>query len=108
MYMKGSNIKPLFDYVLVRPLEEEHKTASGIVIPDTAKEKPQIGEIIAVGPGDECCGADDCCCKEGRKKMVVKKGQKVLYKKWAGNEIKIGQEEWMLIEQKDIMAVVEN
>lgn len=94
--MKGADIKPLFDYVLVKPLEEEHKTASGIVIPDSAKEKPQMGEIMAVGPGTE------------KEKMVVKKGQRVLYKKWAGNEVKVGQEEWMLIEQKDIMAVIEN
>ncbi|HEX7542855.1 MAG TPA: hypothetical protein VF385_02130, partial [Patescibacteria group bacterium] len=50
------NIKPLFDYVLVRPVEGESKTASGIVLPDSAKEKPQVGEIMAVGPGNDCCG----------------------------------------------------
>jgi chaperonin GroES len=97
----ANNIQPLHDYVLVRPLDEEKQTASGIIIPDTAnKEKPQTGEVIAVGPGtyDE----------DGEKlvPMVVKPGQKVLYKKWGGNEIKVGREEWMLIEQKDIMAVV--
>ncbi len=98
--MKGKNIKPLFDYVLIRPLEEEQKTASGIVLPDTAKEKPQMGEVMAVGAG----ASDD----SGKKtKMVVKKGDQVLYKKWAGNEIKVGNEEWLLVEQKDVMAVIE-
>ena len=94
------NIKPLFDYVLVRPLEGESKTASGIVLPDSAKEKPQVGEIMAIGPG----GYND----EGKLiPMLVKVGQKVLYKKWGGNEVKVGMEEWLLIEQKDVMAVVE-
>lgn len=97
---KKSNIKPLFDYVLVRPLESEQKTASGIVLPDTAKEKPQMGEIIATGPG--------IINEKGDKvPMTVKPGQKVLYKKWGGNEVKVETEEWLLIEQKDIMAVVE-
>lgn len=94
------NIKPLFDYVLVRPLEEEVKTPSGIVLPDTAKEKPQVGEVMAVGPGN----FND----QGKTlPMMVKAGQKVLYKKWGGNEVKVGTEEWLLIEQKDIMAIVE-
>jgi chaperonin GroES len=98
---KKTDIQPLFDYVLVRPLEQETKTPSGIVLPDTAKEKPQIGEVMAVGPG----AFDD----DGETlPMVVKVGQKVLYKKWGGNEVKVGTEEWLLIEQKDIMAVVEN
>ncbi len=101
-------IKPLFDYVLVRPVEGESKTASGIVLPDSAKEKPQVGEIMAVGPGNDCCGKK--CCDDEKEKcscMVVKVGQKVLYKKWGGNEVKVGNEEWLLIEQKDVMAVVE-
>lgn len=97
--VKASKIKPLFDYVLVRPLQEESRTASGIVLPDTAKEKPQAGEIMAVGPG----GIND----QGKvTPMMVKAGQKVLYKKWGGNEVKVGTEEWLLIEQKDIMAIV--
>ncbi len=97
-------INPLFDYVLIKPLEGETKTPSGIVLPDSAKEKPQMGEIMAVGPGKEYCSDDDekCDCKE----MVVKVGQKVLYKKWGGNEVKVGSEEWILIEQKEIMAVI--
>lgn len=100
--MKGSQIKPLFDYVLIKPLEEEAKTPSGIVLPDSAKEKPQMGEVMAIGPGKSCGDDDECCCGE----MLVKKGDKVLYKKWGGNEIKIGHEEWLLVEQKDIMAIV--
>jgi chaperonin GroES len=103
---KAPQIKPLFDYVLVKPLTAETKTPSGIVLPDTAKEKPQVGEVMAVGPGNDCCGGD-CCKDDKNKKMVVKVGQKVLYKKWGGNEVKVGTEEWLLIEQKDVMAVVE-
>ena len=96
----GINIKPLFDYILVRPLEGETKTPSGIVLPDTAKEKPQIGEIMAVGSGG--------ISEDGKiTPILVKKGQKVLYKKWGGNDIKVGTEEWLLVEQKEIMAVVE-
>lgn len=96
---KQQKIQPLFDYVLVKPLKMEEVTASGIVLPDTVKEKPQMGEIMAIGEGV----VDD----NGKKvPMVVKVGQKVVYKKWGGNEIKVGNEEWLLIEQKDIMAVV--
>lgn len=93
-------LKPLFDNVLVRPLSTESATASGIILPDSAKEKPQIGEVMEVGPGHRN--------KEGKVlPMTIKKGQKVLYKKWGGNEVKVGQEEWMIVEEKDIMAVVE-
>ncbi|MFH1827294.1 MAG: co-chaperone GroES [bacterium] len=103
--MSKSNIKPLFDYVLIKPLEGEKKTVSGIILPDSAKEKPQIGEVMEIGPGKSYCGDEEekgkCEC------IVVKKGQKVLYKKWGGNEVKVGNEEWLLIEQKEIMAVVE-
>jgi len=97
-------IKPLFDYVLIKPLQDkEEVTASGILIPDTiTKEKPQMGEVMEVGEGKACCGKKDCdSCK-----MIVKKGQHVIFKKWGGNEIKVGTEEWLLIEQKDVMAVV--
>ena len=97
--MKKSKIKPLFDNVLIKPMEEEKKTPSGILLPETAKEKPQIGEIMAVGPG----GLTDA----GKQiSMKVKVGQKVVYKKWGGNEIKVGGEEWLLVEQKDILAIV--
>ena len=93
------NIQPTFDYVLVKPLEKEEVLPSGIVLPDSAKEKPQMGEVMATGPGS----IND----EGKKlPMHFKVGQKVLYKKWVGNEVKVGSEEWLLIEQKDIMALV--
>ena len=95
--MATTKIKPLFDNVLIKPLEAEQKTASGIVLPDSAKEKPQMGMVMAVGPGTD------------KEKMIVKAKQKVIYKKWAGNEIKVDfHEEWLLIEQKEIMAVVES
>ncbi len=97
---KKMSVRPLFDYVLIKPLAQEEVTPSGIVLPDTAKEKPQVGEIMAVGPGT----IND----QGKAlPMMVKAGQKVLYKKWGGNEVKMGTEEWLLIEQKDVMAVVE-
>lgn len=100
MAKSQANIKPLFDYVLVKPVKSEEVLPSGIVLPDSAKEKPQIGEIMAIGPGTHN--------EEGKLvPMLVKVGQKVLYKKWGGNEVKVGMEEWLLIEQKDVMAVVE-
>lgn len=97
--MQDKKIVPLFDNVLVKPLEKEAQTASGILLPDTAKEKPQVGEVMAIGPGVK----DD---KGAMQPMVVKVGDKVLYKKWGGNEVKMGSEEWMLIEQKDLLAIV--
>ena len=92
--------QPLFDNVLVRPLEPQQTTASGIVLPDTVKEKPQMGEVKAIGPG----------VTDNNGKLIpmqVHVGQKVLYKKWGGNEVKVGSEEWMILEQKDILAIVE-
>lgn len=97
--MSAPTIKPLADYVLIKPLAAETTTASGIVIPDSAKEKPQAGEIMAVGPG----GTDE---KGNKTPMLLTVGQKVLYKKWAGNEVKVGHEEWLLVEQKDVMAII--
>lgn len=94
------NIKPLFDNVLVKPLEAQEKTASGIILPDSAKEKPQIGLVMAVGEGHTN--------PEGKiLPMKVKVGQKVMYKKWGGNEVKVGNEEWTIIEQKDILAIIQ-
>ena len=93
-------ITPLFDNVLIKPAEPESKTASGILLPESVKEKPQLGTVMAIGPG----GIDD---KGNPVKMQVKVGQKVMYKKWGGNEVKVGSEEWLLVEQKDILAVVE-
>ena len=96
-----TNIQPLFDNVLIRPLQAETTTPSGIILPDSAKEKPQIGEVMAVGDGM----IDDG--ELVKNSMFVKVGQKVMYKKWGGNEVKVGTEEWMIVEQKDILAIVE-
>jgi chaperonin GroES len=104
--MIKQKIMPLFDNVLVKPLEAEEKLPSGIILPDSAKEKPQIGQVMAVGPG-KSCGCDcDCGEKCDCSKMVVKVGDKVMYKKWGGNEVKVGGEEWTIVEQKDILAIV--
>src|SRR5687768_15580113 len=95
-----NNIKPLFDNVLVKPAAAEQKSAGGIYLPDNIKEKPQVGEIVAVGTG-----AQD---QNGKLiPMIVKVGQKVLYKKWGGDEVKVGHEEWKLVRQSDILAIVE-
>ena len=92
------NLKPLFDNVLIKPLEAQEKTASGIILPDSAKEKPQIGIVMAVGDGKVVKGE--------KVPVVVKVGQKVMYKKWGGNEVKVGQEEWTMVSQEDILAIV--
>ena len=98
---KTTTIKPLFDNVLIKPQEAETKTASGILLPDCVKEKPQVGTVMAVGEG--------AWNEDGDKRipMIVKVGQKVMYKKWGGNEVKVQGEDWMLVEQKDILAVTE-
>lgn len=93
------NITPLFDNVLIKPLEAEAKTASGIILPDSAKEKPQIGVVMAVGTGKVGPKGD-------KHPMVVKVRQKVMYKKWGGTEVKMGTEEWTIVSQDDILAVV--
>jgi len=92
--------KPLFDNVLVCPLEAESKTASGILLPDSVKEKPQMGKVMAIGPG-----ATDSNGK--LVPMQVKTGQTILYKKWGGTEVKVNGADWMILEQKDILAIVE-
>ena len=93
-------IKPLSDNVLVKPLEAEEKTASGILLPDSAKEKPQMGLIMAVGPGNVTPKGDKIS-------MNVAVGQKVMYKKWGGDEVKVNGEDWMMVKQGDILAVME-
>lgn len=93
------NIKPLFDNILVKPLEAEVKTKSGIYLPETAKEKPQIGEVMAVGDGT----VDE---KGKMIPMVVKVGMKVMFTKWGGNEVKVDGEEWKLVKQSDLLAIV--
>lgn len=94
-----TNITPLFDNVLVKPVKAETATASGILLPETAKEKPQVAEVVAVGSG-----AVDINGK--LIPMIVKVGQKVMYTKWGGNEVKVGHEEWKLVKQSDILAIV--
>jgi len=92
--------RPLHDRVVVRRIESEDKTAGGIIIPDTAKEKPQEGEVIAVGPG-----ARD---EEGKiQPLDVKAGDRVLFGKWSGTEVKIEGEELMIMKESDIMGVIE-
>ena len=97
--VKKINIKPLFDNVLIKPLEAEAKTASGIILPDAAREKPQIGIIMAVGEGK--IGP-----KGEKHPIAVKIGQKVMHKKWGGSEVKVGSEEWTMVGQEDILAVI--
>jgi chaperonin GroES len=94
------NIKPLFDNILVKPLQAEERTKSGIYLPETAKEKPQMVEVMAIGTG----AIDE---KGNKIPMVVKVGMKVMYTKWGGNEVKIENEEWKLVKQSDLLAIVE-
>jgi len=93
----ASQIKPLADRVVVKPLKKEEVTRGGIVIPDTAKERPQEGEIIAVGPGK--LGDDG-----KRIAMELKKGDRVLFAKFAGTEVKIEDEEVLILRESDILA----
>ena len=93
-------VRPLADRVLIKPLEEQDKTPGGIILPDTAKEKPMRGEIISAGNGK----VDD---KGERIKMEVKKGDIVLYGKYSGTEIKIDGQEYLIMRETDILAIVE-
>jgi chaperonin GroES len=93
-------IRPLQDRVMVKRLEEEQKTAGGIIIPDTAKEKPQKGEIVAAGPGKRN--------EDGKvQPLDVKKGDKVLFSKYAGTEVKVEGEELLIMREDDIVGVIE-
>jgi chaperonin GroES len=94
-------IKPLEDRIVVKPLEAEQTTASGLVIPDTAKEKPQEGEVLAVGPGR----FDDAGTK--RVPIDVKVGDVVLYSKYGGTEVKYSGEEYLVLSARDVLAVIE-
>ncbi|HPX70377.1 MAG TPA: co-chaperone GroES [Bacillota bacterium] len=87
-------VKPLGERVLIKRLEAEEKTKGGIVLPGSAQEKPQMAEVVAVGPGTE------------EVKMEVKPGDKVIFSKYAGNEIKVDGEDMILMSQKDILAIV--
>jgi chaperonin GroES len=97
----STKLRPLGDRVVVNPTPREEMTKSGIVLPDTAKEKPQEGTILAVGPGRIL---DD----GKREAMDVKVGQKVLYGKYAGTEFKVDDDELLIVSQKDILAIVED
>jgi len=92
--MAKVNIKPLADRVLVQPMEAESKTASGLIIPDTAKEKPQKGTVVAVGPGTK------------DEEMQVKVGNVVLYGKYAGTELNVDGADYLMMRQSDILAVI--
>ena len=94
-----STVKPLGDRVFVKVSESEEKTAGGILLPDTAKEKPQVGEVVQIGPGKR---NDD----GSRQAPEVGVGDKVLYSKYAGTDIKLGSDEYVLLTEKDILAIV--
>ena len=95
------NIKPLGDHIVVKAKKEEETTASGIVLPETLdKEKKAEGQVIAVGPGKMLENGQ-------RAQMEVMVGQTVLYKKWGGDEVKVGNEEYKIVSQEDILAILE-
>jgi len=96
----AANLKPLADRVIVEPLEKEEVTASGIILPETAKEKPQEGLVIAVGPGRLL---DD----GKRAAMEVKKGDKVIFAKYSGTEVKLNDKKLLILGEKDILAIAE-
>lgn len=94
-----TNIKPLFDNVLIKPLEAETRTPSGIILPDSAKEKPEMGEIMAVGEGYHT--------PDGKVlPMTVKVGQKIMYGGYSHRNVKVNGEDWVIVGEKDILAVI--
>ncbi|MBR3905679.1 MAG: co-chaperone GroES [Clostridia bacterium] len=93
------NVKPLGDRVVIKNVEIEETTKSGIVLPGAAKEKPQLAEVLAVGPGGMVDGKEV--------KMYVEVGQKVIYSKYAGTEVKLDGKEMIIVRQNDILAIVE-
>ena len=99
--MANINLKPLADRLIVEPIEQEEKTASGIILPETAKEKPQEGEVLAVGPGRKD--------EDGKPiPMDVKEGDRVLYAKYAGTEVKLSDDRKVLVlKESDVLAIVE-
>jgi chaperonin GroES len=94
------SIKPLEDRIVVKPLDAEQTTASGLVIPDTAKEKPQEGEVLSVGPGR----VDD---NGNRVPVDVQVGDKVIYSKYGGTEVKYNNEDYLVLSARDVLAIVE-
>ena len=94
------SFRPLHDRVLVRRVDEDEKTSGGIIIPDTAKEKPSQGEVVSVGPGER----DD---NGNRVTLDVKKGDKILFGKWSGTEVNVNGEELLIMKESDLMGIVE-
>ena len=99
--MASSKLEPLGDRIIIKPLEREERTKSGLVLPDTAKEKPQEGKVIAVGSGKLL---DD----GGIKKLEVKTGDRVLYGKYAGTEVTLNDEDYLILREDDVLAVVQS
>ena len=94
------NFKPLHDRVVVKRIDTDEKSAGGIIIPDTAKEKPSEGEVLAVGPGE--------ITEDGKSKpMNVKKGDKILFGKWSGTEVKLDGQDVLIMKESDIMGILE-
>ena len=93
------NLKPLCDRVVIKQLEAEETTKSGIVLPSQSQEKPQQAEVVAVGPGGVVDGKEV--------KMEVKPGDRVIYSKYAGTEVKLGEDEYIIVRQNDILAIVQ-
>ncbi|MBC8448946.1 MAG: co-chaperone GroES [Chloroflexi bacterium] len=93
------NLKPLGDRIVVKPIEREERTPSGIILPETAKEKPQEGEVLAVGPGRRDEDGD-------RIPMDVKEGDRVLYAKYAGTEVKVDDQKLLILKESDILALI--
>ena len=98
--MASINLRPLADRLIVEPIEQEEKTASGIILPETAKEKPQEGTVLAVGPGRKD--------EEGKPiPMDVKEGDRVLYAKYAGTEVKLEDKKYLILKESDILAILD-
>ena len=94
------NIKPLYDRVIIKPLKQKNKTGGGLMLPEIAEEKSQIGTVIAVGDGGSLDGKEQ--------KIQVKSGDKILYSKFAGTEIKVDEESLIIVRQTDVLAVLED
>ena len=94
------NLKPLDDRIVIKQSEAEEKTTGGIILPDTAKEKPQIGKVVAIGPGK--------LLDDGKRgKMSVKKNDEVIYGKYMGSEIEIDREKYVILRESDVLGIVE-
>ena len=98
----ASKVQPLADRLVIRPNEREEMTVSGIVLPDTAKEKPQEGRVLAVGPGDRHPDTGE------RIPVELKEGDRVLFQKYAGTEFKLDDEELLILSEKDVLGIVES